>query len=95
MAVELPYTIAWTRTVVADGSGKHLVDFTATDNTSAVVLHAQKLYAPTDPERRVAQDIRGAVIEALTKNVQVQDMPASGSFTVNLGDMAPVFPNLV
>jgi len=36
MPVKLPSTVTWTRTVLADGSGRHLVDVVVTDNTSAV-----------------------------------------------------------
>lgn len=92
MAVKTPYSIAWTRTATSDGSNKHIFIVSVTDNTSALIETVQLIFNATDPERLVAQRMRGAVISAMAKNAAVQDMPASGSFTANVQDLASDLP---
>ena len=87
-ANELPYTVAWTRTALSDGSGRHQVAWTVTDNNAVVVFVSQKIYNPTDPEALVSRDIRNSLQQARFLNVQVQDMPASGSFTSTVGELS-------
>jgi hypothetical protein len=87
MQVQLPYSFAWTREVLADQEGT-VIQGVLTDAAGAVLGNYYKLYKNDDPERLFAQDLRTFIVGRLVEQVRVQDLPESGEFTVDF-DIVP------